>query len=577
MYEYRFTPTKPTPRRFAATALLALGVIAAACAPAAPAPTAAPAKPAEAAKPAAPAASPAAAAPTTSAPAAGAPAASAPAPAKPAASPAAAGAASAPVQARGQLVLVNESEPENLIPKDACTNISFMVTDNIYDSLTGRDYSSGQGKLVGKLAESWAKQNDTTWRFKLRQGITYTNGEPFTADAVVAAVKHMANPAAPGQCLAEFGTLSDAQKVDDFTVDVISKEPDPILPVRMLRLPIPAPKWLTSSGQDVLATTAVGSGPYMITEWQRGIQIVLKVNPNYWGSPKPTIAEVKMLGRKEPTVRSNMLQAGEVQLAYLVPPEQRDRLPKTIIESTPEVVGFRLNAEHAVLKDVRVRQAIAESIDIKTISDTLYPGYSEPLNGQLTRKGSVGYNPDLKPYPYNPANARKLAQEAGAVDAQLELVNRPGFFVKADELGEVVANQILTNAGIKVSLRNMEAAQWRDSLYRVKPGEPRNDMIMTSVSNQVLDSSRVMDSYYRCDSRFATFCDEQFNRQLIAAGHLLDDARDKAFRDLWTYAYDKYWYIPLVGIDYVHGGSAKLKWTPRTDGLVLYTEMSLDP
>ena len=102
-------------------------------------------------------------------------------------------------------------------------------------------------------------------------------------------------------------------------------------------------------------------------------------------------------------------------------------------------------------------------------------------------------------------------------------------------------------------------------------------MLITSVSNQVLDSSRAVDSYYRCGARFAMFCDDVFTQKYVAASNLTDDARDKAFPEVWAYAYDKYWYLPLVGIDYVHGASAKLKWKPRSDGLMLFTEMTLAP
>jgi peptide/nickel transport system substrate-binding protein len=564
-------PPRPPERRTRRTSF-SLGILTSlllACAPAAapaatsvPAPAAAPAAPA----PAQPAASPASA----SAPASAAPAAAT----SPVAATAPGGAA---VQPRGQIVVVDEAEPSTLLPKDGCENIGYMVLDNVYDTLTTRDYSSGQPKLIGKLAESWARQNDTTWRFKLRQGITFSNGEPFSADAVVARVKDLANPAAPGRCLAEFGTLSNAQKVDDYTVDVMTGDPDPILPVRLLRLGIPAPRWLTTSSPDVLSSSAVGSGPYLLSEWQRGVQLTMKANPNYWGNPKPTIAEVKLLGRTEPAVRANMVQAGEVQLAYLVPPELKGQLPQALIESTPEAITLRFNTDQAILKDVHVRQAIAEAVDTRGISNGLYPGYSEPLDGQTTRKGSVGYNPELKPYPFNPAEARKLVQEAGATGQQLELFSRPGFFPKSDELGELVANQIGTNAGIKVIIHNLEAAQFREVQYAVKPGQPRSDLLITSVSNQVLDSSRALDSYYRCGARFAMFCDDAFTQKYTAASQLTDDARDKAFREVWAYAYDKYWYLPLVGIDYIHGAATNLKWKPRSDGLVLFAEMSLSP
>src|SRR5689334_2633751 len=185
-------------------------------APAAPAATSAPAADA---KPTAPAAQPTQAAPAQAAPAAAGP-------------------------AKGQIVIVNESEPDTIVPKNAATNIAYFVMDNVYDQLTARDVSTPDGKIVPKLAESWSPVDAKTWRFKLRQGVKFHNGEVFNADAVVVAVDNMVDPKEPGQALSEYGTLQAAKKVDEYTVDIMTKEPDPILPVRMVRFSVPAPNWL---------------------------------------------------------------------------------------------------------------------------------------------------------------------------------------------------------------------------------------------------------------------------------------------------------------------------------------------
>ena len=101
-------------------------------------------------------------------------------PTQPAAHPAA-----AKVEAQGQLVVVSEADPDTIVPKDASSNISPLMMDSVYDQLTWRDYSSGEPKIVGGLAESWSRVEPTTWCFKLRPGIKFTNGEAFNADAVV--------------------------------------------------------------------------------------------------------------------------------------------------------------------------------------------------------------------------------------------------------------------------------------------------------------------------------------------------------------------------------------------------------
>ena len=538
-----------------------------ACAPAAPpAATTAPAKPAEAAKPTE-AAKPA----ETAKPAAG-----APTQAAPAASPAAAPAAAKPAgPARGQIVIVNESEPDTIVPKDATTNISYFVLDNVYDQLTTRDVSTPEGKIVPKLAESWTRPEPNTWRFTLRQGVKFSNGEPFNADAVVTAVEDIANPQAPGRALTEFGSLQSAKKVDEFTVDISTKDPDPILPVRLVRLAIPAPNWLKTANLETASTQAIGSGPYILAEWQKGSHLLFKANENYWGPNKPKLAEIKLVGRREQGVRSAMLQAGEAQLAFHIALDQANQVPRKIVEQTQESPMFRINHEHPVMKDVRVRQAVVYAIDTQGMINSLFPGIAVPLNGQVVRKGSVGWNPNLKQYPYDPAKAKQLLQEAGAVGTPVEYVDRPGSFPRAGEVGELIVNW-LNQVGFKATLRHLEAAAWREAFLAVKPDQQRTDLQQTSVSNPVLDASRVFDVYYACGGRYKIGCDQDFDKKYREANALSGSERDKAFQALWEYAYDKYWYMPLFGLDWVHGSSAKLKWNPRLDGLVLFTEMDLE-
>jgi peptide/nickel transport system substrate-binding protein len=533
-----------------------------ACAqPAAPsAPTAAPAKPAEAAKPAAPAAAP------TAAPAAAAKPAEA---AKPAAQPAAG-------PAKGQLVLVVESEPDTIVTKDTSTNISYFVNDNVYDHLTYRDWSSGSPKLVGELAESWSRPDPTTWRFKLRQGIKFNNGEPFNADAVVAAVLDHVDPAATGRAYGEWGQLKSASKVDEFTADITTTEPDAILPEKLSRFSIPAPGWLKSVTPEARANAAVGSGPYNLVEWNKGSHLLLRANENYWGPVKPTIAEIKIVGRKEATVRASMAKTGEATIGYLIPPDMMQDVPRTIIEPTMETPGIRLNPQHPVMKDLRVRQAMVYAIDTNAIIQAFYPGgVAVPLNGQLVRKGGTGYNPELKDYPYQPAEAKRLLQEAGAVGTQLELVTRSNYWPRADEVTEAVANA-LSEVGLKVNIRGLEMAQWREALAATKPDQQHTDMLVRGMSNPILDSSRLMDQSHLCGARNSLICDATFDKMLKDAGAASGEERNKLYQAAWKYAHDQIWYIPLFGLDYVHAVSPKLKWAPNPDGVILFSQMALE-
>ena len=149
---------------------------------------------------------------------------------------------SPPVRPRGQITIVIEAEPNTIVTKDSTTNNGQIVVDNIYDHLTARDHATG--KLVPKLAESWTRVQPTTWRFKLRQDVKFTNGEPFNADAVVVAIEDLNDPQKPGLGATDYGSPQSATKVDEFTVDITTATPDPILPEKLNHFGIPAPNWL---------------------------------------------------------------------------------------------------------------------------------------------------------------------------------------------------------------------------------------------------------------------------------------------------------------------------------------------
>jgi peptide/nickel transport system substrate-binding protein len=263
-----------------------------------------------------------------------------------------------------------------------------------------------------------------------------------------------------------------------------------------------------------------------------------------------------------------MIQAGEVQLATLLTPEDAKKAPASLIELTGESVGIRINPEHPVLKDVRVRQALNLSVDRKSMIEALYGEVAEPLNGQMVRKSSLGFNPNLKDV-YDPAKAKQLVQEAGAAGQSIELISRNGVFPRVDEVNELVADQI-SQSGLKVTVKSLEIGQWRTLLRAVKPGEARSDLQLTSVSDPVLDSSRAMLNYYQCGGVNAQWCDEDWTKKFNQVLGLSGDARVKGFQELWATAYDQNVFIPLFGLNFIHGISPKLHWGPVRQDLIRY-------
>ena len=241
----------------------------------------------------APAAQPAAT--SAPAPAAAAPAASAAAkpPAGTRSQPPAAGAGGqAHGPASGQITIVFESEPPTIIPKDTASDNGYFVLDNVYDHLVARDYSSGSAKLVPQLADSWSRVDDRTWRFKLHQGVKFTNGESFNADAVVAAIADMTDPQKPaGAERVRHAAVGEEDRRLHRRHHDVGPRPDPA----GTDGPLP------DSGAE-LAEERRCHGAGHPGDWQRTVPSgglpegpvpAVQGQPNYWGPNKPKIAQVK--------------------------------------------------------------------------------------------------------------------------------------------------------------------------------------------------------------------------------------------------------------------------------------------
>ena len=469
-----------------------------------------------------------------------------------------------------EMTVAVPAEPSTLLPRNACSRPANFITDNIYERLTRRD---DNGEVVGWLAESYEQVDDTTWRFNLREGINFSNGEPLNAEAVVTTLDYYLDPDAASGCVGDYATVTGAEMVDEYTVDIKTDTLDPTIPSRLLKLYIVAPGWLTDTPDEEAATTAVGTGPYLLDTWNRGSEIVLRANEDYWGDPKPSIDIVNVVPRAETAVRAAMVQAGEADVAIQISSEQADNVPVAIQAPTTEAVFIRLDTENPVLSDIRVREAVALSIDTATIREALYPNVSSPLHGHITRASALGVNTDLGDYPFDPERATELVEEAGAQGKTLELIVRTDEIPNVMELAEAVQAMIEVT-GLDVTLVPMEAAPWRELLFTNTDGAERSDMMFVAASNIQFDSSRVMNFYFG-NGQFSQAHDDAFQAKLEEAGATAGDGRGPMYEELWKEVHANYWVVPLFGIDYLHGLSERVEWTPRDDTFVYLNTFSL--
>lgn len=458
------------------------------------------------------------------------------------------------------------SEPSTLDPQLRDDGGERQVNDNIYEALMAR---TPDGALTPGLAAAAPTQiNDTTWQFKLREGVTFHNDAPFNADAVVASVARVIDPANNSEQMAYFGTIKGAEKVDDLTVNIVTTGPDPILPSRMYWMKMIEPGYAASGD---LASAPIGTGPYKLETWNRGTDLKLVANANYWGGA-PEIDDATYRFVTEPGTRLSGLMAGEFDVITNLLPEFTTSVPKFAAVPGLETSVFVLGTDNEITKDPKVREALNLAIDRQAMVDGLFMGYASIAKGVHVNPAATGFNADLTPYAYDLAKAQSLIKEAGAEGKPLVVVGESGRWLKDREQIEAVA-AYWAQTGLSVTTDIQEFSQYLDSLM----GDgPRPDAIFIANSNELLDADRELSFIYHKDGAAASNSDAEMAQMIDAARVETDTAKRKELLDtVQKKAHDLSYTVPLFNLNDIYGMSERMEWQPRVDAKLMISEMKV--
>jgi peptide/nickel transport system substrate-binding protein len=374
-------------------------------------------------------------------------------------------------------------DPQTMDPHALALLYHSRVAFQVYDSLVHRDAAF---KLEPGLATSWQMPNATTWRFKLRSGVTFHDGTPFTADDVVFSIGRAM--AAPSQRGFQLKGVTAAKKVDEFTVDIGVEAPDAVLPEKLVFLPMMSRAWSEKHGvqkaqdfngkQETHAVrNANGTGPYRLERYEPDVRTVLKRHPGWWGrtdARNGNVDEVRFVTIKSDATRLAALASGEVDLVMDPPYQDIGRLQRderfTVVQ-TADIGQQYLTFDQArdeladsdvkgknPFKDLRVRRAVAHAINVPLIIDKVLRGQARPTGAFLSPLVDGSPAELDRPLPYDPARAKALLAEAGYPS---------GFAVTLDCVNVAwrenvcqAAAAMLTQAGIRTTLRSSPTNQF---------------------------------------------------------------------------------------------------------------------
>jgi len=369
----------------------------------------------------------------------------------------------------------SQGDPQTMDPHSQNESMTNMMNGQVYEGLIARDKSLG---LVPALALSWQQTSPLSWRFKLRPNVKFHDGSPFTADDVVFSIVRGQQPTSQ---INNYATaVGTPKKVDDLTVDFQLAAPNPIFLEHMA-----APLWIMSKAwseknkvtkpldfknkeESFASFNANGTGPFMLVSRAPAIKTTYKRNPNWWGKFEGNVQDIVYTPISNDATRLAALVSGEID--FVLDPAPRDiaRLRNTAgvkIVDGPEnrilFIGMDQGRDELLyssvkgknpFKDVRVRRALYQAIDIETMKNKLMNGQSYPTGG-LTPSPLGSYNdPQIeKRFPFDLAAARKLMTDAGYAD---------GFEVTLD----CPNNRYINDEEICIAL----AAMWSQLKVKVK-------------------------------------------------------------------------------------------------------------
>lgn len=405
-----------------------------------------------------------------------------------------------------------------LDPHAVSMTLVFALMQNVYEPLVkrGADLSLQPG-----LATEWKNIEPKVWEFKLREGVTFSNGNAFTADDVIFSIER----ARGGGTRALVASIEKAEKVDDYTVRLHTRAVNAILPSELSIFYILDKEWAEANGaletaasgagatENFAARNAMGTGPYVISARDPGVKIEFTRSDSWWDQPRGNIDKATYHIISNPATRVAALLTGEVDMIEAVPPQDAERIEKAEGVHLDSVADLRtvfvmmdvdrdvlLHAADAKgnplkenpLKDKRVREAMRLAIDTAALKARVMRGYSTPVSLPIGME-VTGATPELAaPHTADLDRALALMAEAGYGDGFQITIDCPNDRFMNDEASCIAIGSFLARINIKVTPRAVSIGKWSE---QVSPPGYNTSMALLSNSPYTYDGYQMLTTY----------------------------------------------------------------------------------
>lgn len=462
------------------------------------------------------------------------------------------------------LTIAQGTDMTTFDPQNAFNTHTDTIISNVFSHLYRR---TPDNEIVPDLATDYENIDDHTWRFKLRDGIKFHNGDPLTAEDV----KYTFERVATDESLSVhsyYRPIKEVKVIDPLTFDVITSEPTPTL----LALTAFSGSWILpknyieENGWEHFLKNPIGSGPYQFVDWVKDDRVTLEPFADYYEGKVEEWDKVVFRAIPEASTRVNELLTGGVDLVVDVPPNEWDRIDahdgtSMVYGDTSRVMILLLRlTEGFPTADPKVREAIDLAIDDKMLAETILGGAGVPTRTRIT-PGIFGSQEKLyDQYLYDPEKAKTLLKEAGYGDGlELTLQAPRGRYLQDAELAEALAS-MLGEVGITVKL---EISEWSNFINIYQSNENK-DLLMIALGDSLGDASDSLLHYTIERAKGQTdYVNEETDRLFFEAGKNMNvEEREGQYQRIQDVVAEERPHIPIYLMKGVYGVSDRIEFTP---------------
>jgi peptide/nickel transport system substrate-binding protein len=489
-------------------------------------------------------------------------------------------------QSRQPLVILYGVPRATMDPQNHINTYDESPLGNMFENLV--DMSNPIDPYKGwkpMLAVSWKRINETTYQFRLREGVKFHNGEPFDAEAVKFSIDRLLgrldkNFLPPTVAWHAYDTIDRAQPVDRYTVDVITKVPDPIVLNRFngFGTRMVSPKFYSENSTAYVQSHANGTGPYRLVSWVKDGDLVMEADQQYWGGP-PAFEKIIIRTVPEASTRVSALLSGQADVTVAVPAELGDVVNRSgrarVEHVTSNRLGFwRMNAHVPPTNNLKVRRALNHAANIGGLLRSVYSGLGERLP-TIVGKYHFGYDPTIPLYSHDPDKARRLLKESGLplpITVNFHFIQ--GRYTKDKDMGEGIIGEInkLGSEYVRVIPRLYEAG----TFYSQANAGKLDGIIFNSWGNWMFDADIDFGPLVRTKTTPTPDYpnDPGLDKLIDEARSTLDEEKRKA---LYSQLQKMIWEgsLAIFGMQVVdmYGVSNRVDWKPRPDEMIWAKEM----